>query len=191
MPPSPHRQVNGQNRWEQPSGETTAFFLAGGPLATRLFLNASHCPGVEVLHIAPSSSSLPPSRQREGARRRSPTVAQECCTSRDFPLVTPYLPLGPDKNQHMTSCSFYLHYFSSFETTRSPLRILKGSCKESSPAPAGNAGILILCLETDACRRHRCKQNQTVPVRFLPSFPNRACSSRALSNTEESSLSLS
>lgn len=38
-------------------------------------------------------------------------MAQECCTSCDFPLVTPYLSLSPDKNQPMTSCSFYLYYF--------------------------------------------------------------------------------
>lgn len=81
--------------------------------------NSKHfpLPGYLGLAYPPSSSSIPPSMQ--ALKRRLPIVAQECCTSCDSPLVTPYLSLSPDKNPPMTSCSFLFILLFAFETSLS------------------------------------------------------------------------
>lgn len=38
-------------------------------------------------------------------------MAQECCTSCDFPLVTPYLSLSPNTNQSMYELLLFLFFF--------------------------------------------------------------------------------
>lgn len=105
-------------------------------------------------------------------------MAQECCTSCDSPLVTPYLSLSPDKNPPMTSCSFLFILLFAFGTSlssRDPRRDLQ----KTSPTPNRNAMILAFCLEMGACKRQWCKENQRVPEQFLPSSSNQACYSWA------------
>lgn len=112
-------------------------------------------------------------------KRRLPTMAQECCTSCDFPLVTPYLSLSPNTNQSMYE--FLLFFFllkSDLLRSLDP----KGRCKEPCRAPARNTEVLMFCLKMGACRSRRCKQNQRAPEPLPSSFPNQACYSWALSN---------
>lgn len=81
-------------------------------------------------------------------------MAQECCTSCDSPLVTPYLPLSPDKKPPVTSCSFLFVLIFAFGTSLSswdPRRDLQ----KASPTPNGNATILAFCLERGACNSVR------------------------------------
>lgn len=67
-------------------------------------------------------------------------MAQECCTSCDSTLVTPYLFLSPDKNPPMTSCSFLfilLFAFGTSVSSQDPRRDLQ----KASPTPNRNAMI--------------------------------------------------
>lgn len=119
--------------------------------------------------------------QRVTDTKRSPTTVQECCTSCDFPLVTPYLSLSADTNQTVYGLLLLLFFFLLKPDSLCSLDP-KGSCKEPCPAPARNTKVLIFCLKTGACRSRRHKQNQAAPEQFPSSFPNQACYSWALSN---------
>lgn len=135
--------------------------------------NSKHFPLPRCLGLAypSSSSSIPLSMQ--APKRRSLTMAQECCTSCDSPLVAPYLSPSPDKNPPMTSCSFLFILLFAFGTLLSswdPRR----DVQKASPTPNRNAIISAFCLEMGACKRQWCKENQSAravpPILSQPSL---------------------